>query len=129
MKARLAIYNLNGKAARWWRDLKNTKKDEVREICWSKLCKIFQEKYMLEILFDRKVKEFHELRMGFMTMDAFINRFIGLLHYVPYIKDEKVKIQQFLGCLPPSFWDRIEFNMPKNLDTTLDKARLYYEHG
>ena len=32
MKAHLAIYNLNGKACRWWRDLKHTKKDEVKEI-------------------------------------------------------------------------------------------------
>ena len=48
---------------------------------------------MSEIFFDRKVKEFHELRMGSMTMDAFINRFLDMLHYVPYIKDEKVKIQ------------------------------------
>ena len=30
MKAFLAIYNLNGKAGRWWRDLKHTKKDEVK---------------------------------------------------------------------------------------------------
>ena len=34
MKARLAIYNLNGKEARWWRDLKHTKKDELREMRW-----------------------------------------------------------------------------------------------
>ena len=27
MKARLAIYNLNGKEARWWRDLEHTKKE------------------------------------------------------------------------------------------------------
>ena len=33
MKARLSIYNLNGKAVRWWRDLKHTKKDELQEIC------------------------------------------------------------------------------------------------
>ena len=39
---------------------------------------------MSERFFDRKVKEFHELRMHSMTMDAF---------HVPYIKDEKVKIQ------------------------------------
>ena len=44
------------------------------------------------MFFDRKVKEFHEQRMGSMTMDAFINRFLDLLHYVPYIKEEKVKI-------------------------------------
>ena len=84
---------------------------------------------MSKILFDRKVKEFHELRMGSMTMDAFINIFLDLLHYVRYIKEENVNIQQFPGCLPPSFQDRIEFNMPKTLDTILDKDRLYYEHG
>ena len=64
-----------------------------------------------------------------MTMDAFINIFFYLLQYVPYIKDKKVKIQHFLGCLPPNFQDKIEFDMPKTLDTTLHKARLFYEHG
>ena len=93
MKAHLAIYNLNGKVARWWRDLKHTKKDELRERQWDTFQKNFQEKYMSEMFLDRKVKEFHELRMGSMTMDAFINRFLDLLHYVPYIKEEKVKIQ------------------------------------
>ena len=84
---------------------------------------------MSERFFDRKVKEFHELCMGSMNMDVFINIFLDMLHYVPYIKEEKVNIQQFLGCLPPSFPYGIEFNMPKTLDTTLHKTRLYYEHG
>ena len=65
---------------------------------------------MSERFFDRKVKYFCELRMGSMTLDAFINIFLDLLHYVPYIKDEKVKIQQFLGCLPPNFRERIEYH-------------------
>ena len=99
----MAIYNLNGKAVRWWRDLKHTKKYEVREIRWSSFYKVFQEKYMSKRFFDIKVKEFHELRMISMTVDAFVNKFLDMLHYVPYIKDEKVKIQQFLGCLPPNF--------------------------
>ena len=60
MKAHLSIYNLNGKAARWWRDLKHTKKDELREIRWDTFQKLFQEKYMSKILFDRKVKKFSE---------------------------------------------------------------------
>ena len=60
MKAHLDIYNLNGKEARWWRDLKHTKKDEVREIRWSNFCNFFLEKYMSERFFDRKVKEFHD---------------------------------------------------------------------
>ena len=48
---------------------------------------------MSERFFDHKVKEFHELRMESMTMDAFIKRFLDELHYVPFIKEEKVKTQ------------------------------------
>ena len=89
MKSWISIYNLNGKAARWWRDLKHTKRDEVKDIRWSTFNKIFQEKYMSERFFDRKVKEFDELKMGPLTMDAFINIFLDFLHYVPSIKEEK----------------------------------------
>ena len=48
---------------------------------------------MFEIFFDKKVKEFHELKMGSLTMDSFIYIFLDLLHYVPCTKDEKVKIE------------------------------------
>ena len=98
---------MNGKVTRWSRYLKNTKKDELQEISYENFRNIFQEKYMSERFFDCKVKEFHELRMGSMIMDTFTNIFLYLLHYVPYIKEEKVKIQQFLGCLPPRFRDRL----------------------
>ena len=113
MKDPLSIYNLNDKAKIWWRDLKHTKKEDLREMLWDNFWKLFQEKYMLERFFDRKVKEFHELRMGSMTMDTFINKLLDMLHDVPYIKDENVNIQQFLGCAPPNVRERIEFNMPK----------------
>ena len=47
---------------------------------------------MSKRFFERKVKEFIELRMGSMTMDSFFKIFLDLLHYVPHINDEKVKI-------------------------------------
>ena len=116
MKAHLAIYNLNGKVARWWRDLKHTKNDELREIWWSKFHNIFQEKYMSERFFDRKVKEFHELRMGPMTMDSLLTDFLicCIMYHTSWIRN---------------FPERIEFDMPKTFDTTLHKYRLFYEHG
>ena len=40
-----------------------------------------------------------------------------------------MKIQHFLGRLPPNFQERIEFDMPKTMDTTLHKAKLCYKHG
>jgi hypothetical protein len=42
-------------------------------------------------------------------MEEYENKFLGLLKYVGFIKDEKVKIQRFLSGLP-SFYKR-RFNM------------------
>jgi hypothetical protein len=42
---------------------------------------------------DGKTKEFYELRLGYLTIEEFVNKFLELLRYVPYIKDEKEKIQ------------------------------------
>ena len=129
LKEWLAIYNLNGKASPWWRYLKLTKNSEERKVTWESFKKMFQEKYMSEHIFDKKIKEFHDLKMGSMTMDALINIFLELLHYVLYIRDEKVKIQQFLSFLPPYFWDKIEFDTPKNLNEAIFKDIICFEHN
>jgi hypothetical protein len=49
---------------------------------------------------DGKTKDFYELRLGQRTIDEFVNKFLELLRYVPYIKHEKVKMQQFISGLP-----------------------------
>ena len=36
-------------------------------------------------------------------MEEYANKFLELLRYVRYIKDEKVKIQLFLSGLPQSY--------------------------
>ena len=62
-----------------------------------------------------------------MTMEELINKLLDLLRFVPYIKEEKVKVQRFLSCLPQAYKDRIEFDNPKTLDEVLRKAQLCYE--
>jgi hypothetical protein len=48
-------------------------------------------------------------------MDDLINKLLELLRFVPYIREDKVKIQWFLICLPQSYKERIEFENPKTL--------------
>ena len=62
-----------------------------------------------------------------MTMEDLTNKFLELLRFVSYIKEEKVKVQWFLSCLPESYKYRIEFDNPKTLDEVLRKERLYFE--
>jgi hypothetical protein len=50
--------------------------------------------------YDKKMQEFFELKLGSMTMEEYARKFLELLRYVVFIKDEKVKIQRFLSGLP-----------------------------
>jgi len=43
--------------------------------------------------------------MGSMTYDEYANKFLELLRYVPYLKDEKAKIQRFISGLPATYRD------------------------
>ena len=42
-------------------------------------------------------------------MDEYVNKFLELLRYVQYIRDEKVKVQQFLSGFPQSYKDELSF--------------------
>ena len=64
-----------------------------------------------------------------MSMKELSSKFLSQLRYVPYIIDEKPKIQIFLSCLPTSFKDRIEFDYPKILQEAMRKDDLCYEHS
>lgn len=60
-------------------------------------------------------------------MDELIMKFTQLLQSVPYIKEEKAKVQQFISCLPFSFKDWIEYNNLKPMDEVIDKANICYQ--
>lgn len=100
LKARLAIFQLQGKATLWWEEVKIVKGVSERTITCEKFQKYFKERYLTKCFYDEKAREFHDLRLGQQTMDEFINRFTSLLRYVPYIKEEKAKVQRFVSSLP-----------------------------
>jgi hypothetical protein len=62
-----------------------------------------------------------------MAMEDLINKFLEVLRFVPYIQEDKVKIQRFLSCLPQSYKDRIEFDNPKSLSEVFRKERMCYD--
>jgi hypothetical protein len=62
-------------------------------------------------------------------MDAYSKRFLEMLRYVPYLKDEKERIHLFFSGLPQSYQDRIEFDETKNLEDTIRKANCCYDQS
>jgi hypothetical protein len=93
LKAWITIFNMNGKDSIWWEDLRNVKGIYEKDLSWKQFEKYFKKKYLSEKYFDGKTKEFYELKMGQLTIDEYINKFIEMMRYVPYIKDEKVNMK------------------------------------
>jgi hypothetical protein len=121
-------FNLNGKASIWWEDLKNVKGIHEDGLSWERFEIYFRKKYLSEKYFDEKIKEFYELKLGKLTIEEYVSRFLDFLRYVPYIKEENVKVQWFISGLPKDYQNRIEFDEPKTIEDTIQKARYFYEH-
>jgi hypothetical protein len=73
---------LNGKDSIWWEDLRNVKGIHEKELSWKRFEEYFKKKYLSEKYFDGKTKEFYELKMGQLTIEEYINKFLELIRYV-----------------------------------------------
>jgi hypothetical protein len=73
------------------------------------------------------MKEFIELKLGSMTMIEYERRFLELLRYIGFIKDEEVKIKIFLSGLSSLYIDKIQFDDPRTLEEALRKYKYLYE--
>jgi hypothetical protein len=87
--------------------------------------RIFPREIFSEHYYERKMKEFFELKLGSMTMDEYEKRFFELLKYVGFIKDEKVKIQRFLSGLPSFYSDKIHYDNPRTLEEAIRRENIF----
>jgi hypothetical protein len=73
------------------------------------------------------MKEFFELKLESMTIDENERRFLELLKYVSFIKDEIAKIQRYLSGFPSFISDKIHYYDPKALEDTIRRAKCPYD--
>jgi hypothetical protein len=102
------MYQLKGKASMWWDQLLQVQHIKEKNVTWREFKKYFEKKYLTKRYYEKKMKEFFELKLGSMTIDEYERRFLELLKYVPFIKDETVKIQRYLSGLPSFISDKIQ---------------------
>ena len=62
-------------------------------------------------------------------MEEYANKFLELLRYVRYIRDDKVKIQLFLSGVSQTYKDRIDFDEPRTLEEAIRKAKYCYDQN
>jgi hypothetical protein len=91
----------------WWDQLMQVQHIKEENVTWKEFKKYFENKYLTKRHYDRKMKYLFELKLGSITIDEYEQRFLELLKYVPFIKDETVKIQRYLSGMPPSISENI----------------------
>ena len=62
-----------------------------------------------------------------MTMDEYVTKFTSLLHYVPYLREEKAKVQRFLSSFHVLMREIIDFVNPQTMDEAVRKAHMCYQ--
>jgi hypothetical protein len=70
-----------------------------------------------------------KLKIRSMKMDEYERKFLEVLRYVGFIKDENVKIQIFVSILPSFYIENNYFDEPKTLEEATRKAKYIYEHN
>jgi hypothetical protein len=126
-EGRISMYQLKGKASMWWDQLVQVQHIRERDITWKEFKRYFERKYLTKRYYDRKMKEFFELKLDNKTIDEYERKFLELLKYVPFIKDESVKIQRYLSGLPPPIGDKIQYDDPKTMEEMIRRAKCLFE--
>jgi hypothetical protein len=126
-EGRIAMYQIKGKASMWWYRLVQVQHIREKNVTWKEFKRHFKKKYLTKIYYERKMKEFFELNLGNMTIDEYERRFLELLKYVLFIKDETIKIQRYLSRLPPSIGDKIQYDDPKTMEEMIRRSKCLYE--
>jgi len=98
-------------------------------LTWSEFERIFRKKYLSKRYYDNKEKEFYELKMGSMTNEEYTSKFLELLRYARYLKEETTNIHIFICGLSTTFRDRIEFGERRSLEEAIWKLKHFYEQS
>jgi hypothetical protein len=98
----------------WWDHLVQVKHIKEKNATWREFKKYFEKKYVTERYYDKKMKYFFELKLGSMTKYEEEIRFLELLTYVSFIKDDTVKTQKYLSGFPSFISEKYNMMIPRH---------------
>jgi hypothetical protein len=78
-EGRIVMYQMKGKASMWWDQFVQVQHIREKEVTWKEFKRYFEKKYLTKRYYDRKMKEFFELKLGSMTIDEYEQSFLELL--------------------------------------------------
>ena len=75
-KGRIAIYQLKGKASMWWDQLVQVQHIVEKGVTWMEFKNYFEKKYLTKRYYDKKMKEFFELKLVSTIIDEYERIFL-----------------------------------------------------
>jgi hypothetical protein len=127
VKVRIVIFQLKVKASMWWDQLVQVQHIKEKSVTWREFKKYFENKYLTKRYYDKKMIEFFELKLRSMKIDEYERRFLELLKYVSFIKDDTIKIHRYLSGLSSFINEKIQYDDPKSLEDTIRRAKCLYD--
>jgi hypothetical protein len=112
----ITIYQFKGKASILWDQIVQVKHIKEKNVTWKEFKKYFENKYLAKRYYEKKMKEFFELKLDNMTIDEYEMRFLELLKYVSFIKDETVNIHRYVSGIPSFITNNIPYDDHKTLE-------------
>jgi hypothetical protein len=68
-EGRISMYQLKGKASMWWDQLVQLQHIKEKSVTWREFKKYFEKKYLTKRYYEKKMKQFFELKLGSMTIN------------------------------------------------------------
>jgi hypothetical protein len=85
------------------------------------------KRYLNKRYYDKKMKEFFELKLESMTIYEYERRFLELFKNFSFIKDETVKIHRYLSGFPSFISDKIQYDDRMTLEETIRRDKCLYD--
>ncbi|XP_020109286.1 uncharacterized protein LOC109724765 [Ananas comosus] len=114
----LATHHLDGKAYRWWLDIRDNPNTDLSAISWKRFKELLMAKYFPESVKRKMEQDLHGLRQEDRTVAEYEREFSRHLHCVPFVvRDDEDKARIFERGLRPSIFRLVQSS---NLHTYRD---------
>jgi hypothetical protein len=111
----------------WWDQLVQVQHLREKNLTWKEFMRHFEKKYLTKRYWNKSMKEVFYLKLGSMTIDEHERRFLELLKYVSFIKEETMKIQRYLSGKLSFISDKIQYDDPKIVEETIRREKCLYD--
>lgn len=91
-------------------------------LTWESFLERFCERYLSEHFRQKQIEEFHSLYQRGLTVAQYESRFLELLPYVEYMKDEKLRVHCFIMGLNFSLQGPVRMAFPTTFRQAVEIA-------